>query len=99
MDRGSQLTVPAREHSEFLSPGAEISFIHATWFVLPFFPEESESDMVTPHLEKEHEIFVSSLLPRGTMWDKVVRDRFFLRGESSPSPGNLPVSVVVGLWN
>ena len=32
--------------------------------------------MVGPHLEKERERFVSGLLPRGTMWDRI-----FLRGK------------------
>lgn len=54
--------------------------------------------MVAPHLEKKQERFASGLLPRGTTWDHVVRDRFFLSGrERSSSPGHLPARVVAGL--
>jgi len=36
--------------------------------------------MVAPHLEKEQEGFLSVFLPRTTMWEHMVRGRFFLRG-------------------
>lgn len=54
--------------------------------------------MVAPHLEKKQECFLSGLLPGGTMWDHVVRDRFFLRhSERLSSLGHLPAPVVAGL--